>query len=225
MLAMDVEAPIILSVTVPAFPSALIAVDEAIYLMTVGDPLRGNGNNNRVDIINSRVIRGSTSNKAIKGLMGRAPTPTMPPTRNNMPANPSITLITIRTDSHEIPRTIKEEDQTDLVVTTPTRRRRNDLRTHLPTTPITEEIMMAGTTVPHRIGGIMEITNNPTGVIMASTISNAKGARNRVNTSSLPIIMGTPSTKCSQRKRSNKQIDMKGPRESRQHALRTSKTY
>ena len=84
---------------------------------------------------------------------------------------------------------------------------------------------MADITVPHRIGEIMGITNNPTGVIAVSTTNNAKGARSKDSTSNLPITMDTPLTKYSQRKHLNKLIDMKGPRESRLYVLQTSKTY
>ena len=74
---MGVEAPIILFVIALASRSVPIAVGEAIYPTIVGDPPQGNGNNNRVDITNSRIIRGSITNKAIKAPMDRATTPTM----------------------------------------------------------------------------------------------------------------------------------------------------
>ena len=218
---MDVGAQIILYEIVPTFPSVPIADDEAIYPMTAGDPPQGDGNNNQAD---------STINKEIRGIRGKAPTPIMPLplTRNNMPLSLIITPTSIRTGFSALPRTTKEGDHMDPVVTPQTHWQHNALRTHLPSTTITGGITAADITGPHKPGEMVETTSTPTGAIMASTVNNAKEARNKISNNSIdtmPIIMRTPSIKYSRRKHSNNQIDMKGPRESRRHTIRISRTY
>ena len=214
----DVEVQTILCGIVPVSPSVPIADDAVIYPTTAGDPPQAGGNNSRED---------STTTKEIRDMRDKAPTPIipLPPTHSNTPLSPTITPTSIRM---VLPRTTKEGDQMDPVVTPQTRRRHNVLRTHLPSTTITGGITAADIIGLHKPGEMVETTSSPTGAIMASTVNNAKEARNKISNNSIdtmPIIMRTPSIKYSRRKHSNNQIDMKGPRESRRHTIRISRTY
>ena len=153
----------------------------------------------------------------------------LPPIHSNTPLSHTIIPISNRTIINAPTRITKAGDQMDPVVIQQTRRQHSTLLTRLPSIIIIGEITAAaGTIDPHKIGEMAEIISNLIGVITVSTISNAKEARNKVSSSrinNMLTAMGTPSTRCTQRKHSNNQIDMKGPRESQQHTIQIFEIY